>query len=208
MTLGKPDPERGARFLEKLLNEDPAYLDVADDEEIERQMDAAGIEVKSVPSAEELMALAARKAEEQTHGPLSPLATTSAPAEKRKATASTPPVKRPRPAAIAAAVALGALGVAALANRGVIEAYLARTEPIGPDTTWTAHEKAWAIRAEAIAACDVRRWVECTQKLDEAMKLDPAGESNPRVVAARRAIADGMPVPPEEEDTPPKPRLK
>jgi hypothetical protein len=122
------------------------------------------------------------------------MATTASPDARRLATTAAP-VKRPRPVAIVAAVALGALGVAALANRGAIEAYLRGGEAIGPDTTWTAQRKAWAIRAEALAACDARRWVACTQKLDEAMQLDPAGESDPRVLAARRELADGMPVP-------------
>jgi hypothetical protein len=193
---GKPDPDRGARFLHKLLTEDPAHLDVASDEEVERQMDAAGITVKSVPTAEELMALVAKRA-----GASADEGTPTGP------TATKAPVKRPRPVAIAAAVALGALGVAALANRGVIEAYLRGVEPIGPDTTWTAQQKAALIRGDALDACGTQRWTECTQKLDEAAKLDPAGESDPRVVAARQAVKDATQEPPQEE-TPLKPRLK
>jgi hypothetical protein len=123
------------------------------------------------------------------------MATTAAPEDEHRRTTTAGTVKRPRPAAIVAALALGALGLAALANRGAIEGYVRGGEPIGPDTTWTAQQKAWAIRADAITACDARRWVACTQKLDEAMQLDPAGESDPRVRAARRELADGMPVP-------------
>jgi hypothetical protein len=143
------------------------------------------------------------------------MATTAAPEEKLRPTAGMRAVRRPRPAAIAAALALGALGLGVLANRGAIEAYLEGGETIGPDTTWTAQQKAWAIRADAITACDARRWVACTQKLDEAMQLDPAGESDPRVVAARREVAEGMPVPwptaslrPSTGDPAPKPRLE
>ncbi|HEY3820701.1 MAG TPA: hypothetical protein VGL81_26225 [Polyangiaceae bacterium] len=194
-TTGKADPDRGARFLQKLMTEDPAHLDVADDDEVERQMDAAGITVKSVPTAEELVALAGK------------IAATKAP---KPATSVRPPARRPRPIAIAAAVALGAAGVVALANRGAIVAFLKGGEPIGPDTTWSAQQKAAAIRGEAFAACDAKRWTECGGKLDEAMALDPAGEGDARVVAARKAVSDATrpPVPPVPKEPDEKPPLK
>jgi hypothetical protein len=180
-TPGKPDPDRGARFLQKLLTEDPEHLDVASDEEIERQMDAAGIVVKNVPTAEELIALAEKRANEQA---------------PKAAAAAAPPVRRARAAPLAAAVALGALGMAALLNRGAIVAYL-KGEPIGPDQPWapptaptTEQQRAAAIRGEAYAACAAQRWTECGSKLDEAAALDPAGERDPRVVAVRKAMDD------------------
>jgi hypothetical protein len=105
-------------------------------------------------------------------------------------------VKRPRPAGIAAAVLLGALGIAALANRVAIEAYLRGTPAVGPDTTSTARQRAWTLRGEALAACDTRRWLACTQKLDEAMQLDPVGESDPRIVGARGELRDATQAPP------------
>jgi len=121
-TTGKPDPARGERFLRKLLTEDPAHLDVASDEEVERQMDAAGITVKSVPTAEELMALAEQHATKDAPRPA-----------PKAAPVASPPVRRPRPGAVVAAVALGALGVAAMVNRDAIVAYVKGREPIGPD---------------------------------------------------------------------------
>jgi hypothetical protein len=195
-TTGKPDPARGERFLRKLLTEDPAHLDVASDEEVERQMDAAGIQVKSVPTAEELMALAEEHATKNAPRPA-----------PRAAPVASPPVRRPRPGAMVAAVALGALGVAALANRAALVAYV-KGEPIGPDRPWapptaTPEQRAWAIRTEAFAACDGQRWTACIGKLDEAAVLDPAGESDPRVVSARKAIRDATPV-----EEPLKPKLK
>jgi hypothetical protein len=195
-TTGKPDPARGERFLRRLLTEDPAHLDVASDEEVERQMDAAGVTVKSVPTAEELMALAEKRARRDAPG------RAPAPAE----VASAPVVRRPRPGAIAAAVALGALGVAALVNRDAIVAYVKGGEAIGPDhaVMSPAQVRAAALRGEAFAACDAKRWAECTGKLDEATALDPAGESDPRVVAARKAVSDATPV----EGPPEKPKLK
>jgi hypothetical protein len=46
-------------------------------------------------------------------------------------------------------------------------------------------------RTEAFAACDVGDWDTCGAKLDEARRLDPAGDtSDPRVLAARAKIQD------------------
>jgi hypothetical protein len=203
-TNGRPDPARGERFLRKLLTEDPAHLDVASDEEVERQMDAAGVTVKSVPSVEELMALAEKHAKRGEH------ATMAAPSPSPEAApvVASPPVRRPRPGAMVAAVALGALGVAAVANQAAIVAYV-KGEPIGPDRPWapptaTPEQRAASIRGQAFAACDALRWTECVGRLDEAAVLDPAGESDPRVVSARRAVHDAT----RDEETPTKPRLK
>jgi hypothetical protein len=176
-----PDPDRGARFLEKLLEDDPAHLDVATDDEVERMMDAAGVEVKSVPTADELIALADRHAREQAPAP--------APPPRSRA-------RRMSPVAIAAVLVLGAGGIVTLLNSAAIVAYL-KGEPIGPDRPWsppsataTPQELAAAMRADAFAACDAQKWGECTRKLDEARRIDPAGEADPRVTAARKAVTD------------------
>jgi hypothetical protein len=202
-TTGKPDPARGERFLRKLLTEDPAHLDVASDEEVVRQMDAAGIQVKSVPTAEELMALAEKYAARDAAMKAPVPAETPAPV-------ASPPARRMRPGPVVAALALGALGVAALVNREAIVAYV-KGEPIGPDRPWAPptapsaqQQRAASVRGEAFAACDAQRWTECAGKLDEAEVLDPAGESDPRVVSARRAVSEATRV----EESPTKPKLK
>ncbi len=202
-TPGKPDPARGQRFLRKLLTEDPAHLDVASDEEVVRQMDAAGITVKSVPTAEELMALAAKYAARDAVKEARKPATKAPPA-------ASPPGRRMRPGPILAAVAASALGVAALVNRAAIVAYV-KGEPIGPDQPWapptatpTPQERAASIRGEAFAACEAKQWDACTAKLDEAATLDPAGVSEPRVVAVRRAASEATKV----EEKPEKPKGK
>jgi DNA-directed RNA polymerase specialized sigma24 family protein len=46
------------------------------------------------------------------------------------------------------------------------------------------------LRRRAFDACDAGRWNECQRDLDEAKAGDPAGESDERVVAARRLIHD------------------
>src|SRR6202011_2931658 len=108
-----------ARFLRKLFTEDPAHLDVASDEEVVRQMDAAGIAVKSVPTMDELMALVERRARGHAQAPLR-----AVPASPVRLSP-----RRLRAGPIAAAVALAAIGVVALMSRQAIEAYL-RGEPI------------------------------------------------------------------------------
>jgi hypothetical protein len=87
-------------------------------------------------------------------------------------------------------------------------AYL-KGEPIGPDRPWSPpnatpspQELAAAMRAEAFAACDAQTWDECTRKLDEASAIDPAGEADPRVTAARKAVTDGT----QKHDDKPQPK--
>lgn len=49
-----------------------------------------------------------------------------------------------------------------------------------------------AKRDDAFTACDEARWALCDRLLDEAKKLDPAGESDPRVLRARAAADRGQ----------------
>jgi hypothetical protein len=185
---GKPGPDGGARFMRRLLEDDPAHLDVASDEEIERQMEAAAVHVTSVPTLEELVARVEMRA------------AAFAPAVPRPSMAPLPATRRVRrwsPVPIAAAAALAAVGVAALMNRAVIVAHL-RGEPIGPDQAWpppsalpTPQDRASALRGLAFAACAKASWDECAQKLDQAAAIEPSGERAPRVISARWEIAEG-----------------
>jgi hypothetical protein len=68
--------------------------------------------------------------------------------------------------------------------------------PRSPDEV-PALERAKALRNEAAITCQLQLWVRCGQKLDEATKLDPAGESDPRVQALRAVV--------KEETSRPKP---
>jgi len=190
---GKPDASRGARFMRLLLESDPAPLDAASDQEIERQMDAAGIQVSRVPTAEELIARVEECARESAPAVAQPML----PAPPVKAAVTV--LRRPRRVSgvsIAAAVALAAVVVVGLTKRAVIVAHLTG-EPIGPDPAWspasappTPLQRAASIRTAAFAACNDQRWGECAQKLDEAAALDPAGTGDPRVLSARRAVAE------------------
>ncbi|HEY3819855.1 MAG TPA: hypothetical protein VGL81_21970 [Polyangiaceae bacterium] len=44
------------------------------------------------------------------------------------------------------------------------------------------------LREQAYAACDIGDFAECGRKLDDARRLDPSGETDPRVVRARAQI--------------------
>ena len=90
-------------------------------------------------------------------------------------------------------------------------------EAIGPEPSSSTpthvgrEEHAARLRREALAACDAHDFASCTAKLDDAKGLDPSGESEPRIVAARAAIAASPPSTQEPQAPPPegdKPKLK
>jgi hypothetical protein len=76
-------------------------------------------------------------------------------------------------------------------NRAAIVALFGHVEPIGPDIYDAApprapdQELAARLRDNAYAACDATLWQACLDALDDARKLDPTGEADPRVQAAR-----------------------
>lgn len=189
------DHEAGARFLTKLLAEDPAKLCVATDEQVDAMMDAAGIEVGQPETAEQMLARVERRRRER-----------QAVAPKKAAP------KKP----VSGVVWVAGAVVAAAAAAGVAMEIGPRPGPgaIGPEPPSSLpapRELAARLRREALAACNARDFAACTAKLDEAKGLDPAGESEPRVVAARAAVAASRAPTPEpsaapEGDKPKAPR--
>jgi hypothetical protein len=129
-------------------------------------------------------------------------------------------VRRLRPVWLLAAVLGAMLLVFAIMNRAVVVA-LFRGDEIRPDDEWlpwkpspTPLQRAVALRDTAFAACAAAEWKTCRDKLDEARRLDPAGDDAPAVVAARKAIDDAWKVPaplpkpkpePKPDLEPPKP---
>lgn len=97
-----------------------------------------------------------------------------------------PPPERPRAGRTRwvqwAAVAAAAAVVVVLARN-------ARRDDVGAARDTHAAE---ALRVEAFAACDKAQWQACEAKLDEAMRLDPDGEQEPRVQKARAALRDAL----------------
>lgn len=57
-------------------------------------------------------------------------------------------------------------------------------------------------RDMAEASCALKDWAACKDRLDEAAKLDPKGESEPRVQKARAEIAAGGVARPAEAGAP------
>ncbi len=187
-TPGELDHEKGARFLEKLLAEDPgkafAATDVATDEQVDAMMDAAGIEVGEPDTVEQMLARVERRRRERASQAAAP-----APRVAEQGPRAIPKKPPSRVAWVAgAAVAAAAATVVAVQLAGSQRG----PDAIGPEppsTTRTPHEQAARLREEALAACDAHDFAVCTVKLDDARTLDPAGESEPRVVAARAAVA-------------------
>jgi hypothetical protein len=185
-TPEKPDPARGWLFIEKLLaDDDPERLDKAGDEEVERQMREQGVTVSRVPTAEELLAKAAARAAKRSAGG----------SQASGASVKALPVRRgmPKWVALLAAAAFGGLVVAVVMNQR--ETPVAHPRPhddSGGQQELTPEERAIRLREEAFMACGKRRWAECEIRLDEAKQLDPAGDTNPRVLAARHAIFQAL----------------
>ena len=55
-----------------------------------------------------------------------------------------------------------------------------------------ALDRARALRDVAFQACDRSDWQECLDRLDEAKTLDPAGDTDPKVGAARARAMDAL----------------
>ena len=92
--------------------------------------------------------------------------------------------------AAVAALAILALIVARLLRGPGDEPEIApRPEPAPPPSALpeppSPLDRARALRAEAIQACDERAWERCLERLDEAAGLDPAGDAAREIVEAR-----------------------
>jgi DNA-directed RNA polymerase specialized sigma24 family protein len=120
-------------------------------------------------------------------------------------------------AALALLVAIGVVIVFALRKRPkeeiaplpspliVPSAPLAPLPP--PLQEATPEERAADLRRDALEKCDARRWRECIDGLDDASRIDPAGDSAPAVQAQRRAAEDALaPAPSAKPRAVPAPR--
>jgi DNA-directed RNA polymerase specialized sigma24 family protein len=65
-------------------------------------------------------------------------------------------------------------------------------------------DRARSLRAEALRACDQRDWSACLDGLDQARGLDPTGDQDPAVGAARATARQNLrPVAPEQDQAVP-----
>jgi hypothetical protein len=178
----KPDPARAWKYAMKLLAEEELQrLDKMSDEKVEDEMRAQGRDPARVPSAEELLAKAtargARKTGHQTR--VAPLA------RARRARGTMWLVAATLAAVVIAVVAMnGAAIVALFKGNGDI-----RADDAG--RTWRneiAHRQADKLRDDAENECQLKLWGACEASLDEALKQDPAGESEERVERMRKMV--------------------
>ena len=206
----KPDHARGWLYVEKLLDEadDERIKKLSDDElraEIRRGA-TDGAEAENNPatewSADDFLARAEALAAKEAKGPEP--AVRSAPEAHAKVAPTTetpaPPVAEPPPAKIAPAAlvvpirrpwrTVGLLAAACFALFLVVKATQGPEIVSHPHPS--DHELAEARRGEAEASCARSDWVACKARLDDAARIDPAGESEPRVQKARQEIAAGM----------------
>jgi hypothetical protein len=105
----------------------------------------------------------------------------------------------PRPSrwpAFALAAAAILLGLLFWKRAEVVAFFSPGPEPIGPDREGPPRgpspvqlAQARQLRVEALGDCADHFWPECTDKLDRAKALDPAGDTAPDVQTARAAIA-------------------
>jgi hypothetical protein len=169
------DPARGWRFVEKLLAEDPERLDRASDESVERQMREQRVQPTRILSAEELVAKAGERAAKRRLRGERPSAGGSTAANV------VPMPARPKRAqwlTMLVAAALGALVLMVVMKRSDDNAASGQS----------ARARAEKLRDVAMKECAEARWSSCKDWLDGARRLDGAGETEPRVIEARRAI--------------------
>jgi hypothetical protein len=193
-TDGKPDLARGWRSAVKLRQQEADRLAEASDEDFEAAM-AALPTPSRVPTIEEIIA--------------------AAPARPRAVPRSLPPApivhaspkpRRVHPAVGLLAAAFGALVVVGVVKRDPVVAFfkpapaphpVAPTpEEIAATAAAEAHARGQALRAQARDFINSGKWEDSRARLDEAKRIDPAGEADPDVRLMREAIVRGL----ERED--------
>ncbi len=102
-------------------------------------------------------------------------------------------------AALALLVAIGVVIVFALRKRPREEIaplpspVIVPSAPLPPPLQEaTPEERAVELRRDALEKCDAGRWRECIDGLDDAWRIDPAGDSSPAVQAQRRAAEGAL----------------
>jgi hypothetical protein len=181
----KPDRARADQFLRNLVAdaETQRYEALADDA-YDAEAKESGRDYARVPGPDQLVARLRAKAPPQAEG------------------------KRRVVWAIAAAVAvlLGALTFAK--GREILALFVEPPAPIRPDIEQSPRPpdprrraKAEEMRDDAAASCSQGFLVPCESLLDDAKKLDPAGEDEPRVQEMRRQINGEPPAQQEKEKT-------
>jgi hypothetical protein len=192
------DPARAVAFVERLLAEEMAEsVESMSDERVAAELRKGGVDPARIPSAEQLLARVEPRAA------VGPDGAKEAGSRGAGRVVALDERRRTRWVLMLAAAMFVLVVVVVIKQVPAIVAYWRHGThdkfQIGPDNDWvpprgppTPHEQAEALRDEAVAACEGWLWAMCRGKLDEAQKLDPAGESAERVQAARREILEKL----------------
>jgi hypothetical protein len=185
----KPSPKETTEATERSAEADEANRILAlGDEELEREMAAAGLDRESASEA----AAAARQKALQTVDAWRGRDTERS--ERRRTTMR--PQRRRKPQNVLW-VAVGAVAAAYLLffvvpRLSPATPILHPRVPAPPSTDRVAPslselERAAALRRVALGACAEQRWQPCLEGLDDARRIDPAGEGDPTVRIARES---------------------
>ena len=182
----KRDPERGLGFVEKLLVEDEAErIEKLSGDELRAELRAAGVDPARVPDGKELQRRLLAGGNEKRRRRC----------QRRRACADAPKgePRRPDPTLAAHRVAPGRRARHRHPVRADVDPRSSPASTTSGNTRDeaprpTRHEAAENLRDEAMDRCAQAAWNACRDKLDEAARLDPAGESEPRVKKSRADI--------------------
>jgi hypothetical protein len=200
-TPDKPDHARGWLYVEKLLDEadDERIKKLSDDElraEIRQgSMDATEAEGNPATewSADDFLARAEALAQATApDGPVSNATPQGAPLPPEPPPAPTTPKIAPVAPVVPIRRPWRTVGLLAAACFALFLIVKATQEPDIVAHPPTNRELAEAQRTAAEESCARKDWFACKASLDDAARLDPAGESEPRVQKARAVIAAGM----------------
>lgn len=199
---GKTDLAQDWRLALKIRDEEVDRLAQLSDEDFERAM-AELPQPTRVPTIEELTLGSGHR----------PAAAGSSPSLDRRVQAADA-FEEPRSVSpvvwfLAAAFAL-VLG-AGFANRDAVVAFFKGPAPApmhepspAPTREPSPAEQAEVVRVDAQKACAQDDWAACGAKLDQAARLDPAGDGRPGVQQMRKSISDGL----RQDNREDKPRRK
>ncbi|MCL2448940.1 MAG: hypothetical protein FWD17_08340 [Polyangiaceae bacterium] len=183
------DPARGFEHAERLIDEEADRLAAMSDGDFDGAMAAEAAPAR-VPSVAELMQRGERRERDRART----VERIAVPALALGAIPDARPRPRPRARWVAATAAAGIAALVALwaGKRADLLAPLGRprvTAGEGDPAAESVSRQAAAIREDALHACAAGDFARCKARLDEAGRLEPAGEADLRVVEARREIA-------------------
>ena len=192
---GKNDSARGWLYIQKLIEEaDDERVAKLSDDELRAELETAGAMPAGEWDPDELVDMAAARAAQQEAAPEGSVAkeanettasvVTAAPAPAPAAPKFAPVVpirRRWVPLALAAAAGF------------VLVMFIKMAIPPPPVASVPSdRDIAEGHRNAAEEVCAAKMWARCKAGLDEAAKLDPKGESEPRVQKMRGEVAAGM----------------